>query len=144
MLFHVVSTHFRTMLFQSLSKLIIAFPSHCITKLFDSSPLQFGAGQFRAVPFLFGTKPSQSIPRYSNSLHILTFPLLCLGSQLSHHSFDTSKSLSLLISNINCCSNSGILSESRLSASSIKIGSLTSFIFWNPLTISASHRILSP
>lgn len=144
------------MLFQSFSKLIIAFPSHCITKLFVSSQFQFGAGQFHAIPipfkskpfftipFLFGTKPIRSIPRHSNSLHILTFPLLCLGSQLSHHSFDTSKSLSLLISNINCCSNSGILSESRLSASSIKIGSLTSFIFWNPLTISASHRILSP
>lgn len=88
--------------------------------------------------------PDNSVLFLFSSLHILTFPLLCLGSQLSHHSFDTSKSLSLLISNINCCSNSGILSESRLSASSIKIGSLTSFIFWNPLTISASHRILSP
>lgn len=88
--------------------------------------------------------PDNSMLFLFSSLHILTFPLLCLGSQLSHHSFDTSKSLSLLISNINCCSNSGILSESRLSASSIKIGSLTSFIFWNPLTISASHRILSP
>ena len=85
-----------------------------------------------------------TIPCCSFSLRILTFPLLSFGRQLSHHSFDTSKSLSLLINKINCCSNSGILSESRLSASSIKIGSLTSFIFWNPLTISASHRILSP
>ncbi len=120
LLFHVVSIQFRTMLFLHVAQQIVS-------SLYDSNSV-----------------PDNSVLFLFSSLHILTFPLLCLGSQLSHHSFDTSKSLSLLISNINCCSNSGILSESRLSASSIKIGSLTSFIFWNPLTISASHRILSP
>lgn len=111
----------------SLSLLFLHVAQQIVSSLYDSNSV-----------------PDNSMLFLFYSLQILTFPLLCLGSQLSHHSFDTSKSLSLLISNINCCSNSGILSESRLSASSIKIGSLTSFIFWNPLTISASHRILSP
>lgn len=118
----------------------------CYSKAYLNLSLLFLHVAQQIVSSLYDSNsvPDNSVLFLFSSLHILTFPLLCLGSQLSHHSFDTSKSLSLLISNINCCSNSGILSESRLSASSIKIGSLTSFIFWNPLTISASHRILSP